>query len=358
MFRGHQIQKIGIFGVLIGVLVFLPPPTAGSENRAIFSLWPNLANPFMSTGPTGLTFAPLKLNLLGKGSFRSSQIPEMEPIESYGSFFGLKITVRLEGGWNTFAGGDVEKGIGGLFDNAVAVISAYDVPIMRNKRESSRAGLEAGMDLIYSLTPRFGIGIGAAKVKAGKDSHFAFQYSSEEYADDLRLWPEIKVFTFRTGLFYTFPFAGRLAISVRGGPAIYFAKYSCSIGLNAGSSIPELVDLGFTDMGYFQKGQARQIGFEGGIGFEFNPNPFVAFFVEAQGRYAKIGGFEGEEETGYYQDAFYQRSVRKGPVYFGDEDTYPCLDIIPEASGVPSRARKANLDFSGVSFFAGLKLRF
>ena len=343
----HQNPKNGIiFAVLFGVLVFLLPPTAESEE-----------SPFLSTGSTTFHFFPRTFSLLKKGNFWNSQVPEMEPIETYGAFFGLKITIRLEGGWNTFAGGDIEKGIGGMYDHAVAVISASDLPIVQNRRESNHAGLEAGGDIIYCLTPRLGIGIGGAKVKAGKDSHLAFQQANL-YADDLRLWPEIEVYSLRTGLFYSFPFAGRLAISVRGGPALYSAKYSCSIGLSAGSYIPELDELGINNVGYYQKGRAKQMGFEGGLGFEFNPNPFVAFFVEAQGRYAKIGGFKGEEETGFYQNVSYQRSVKKGSVYIGREATYPHLDIIPSESTVPGNAREATLDFSGVSFLAGLKLRF
>jgi hypothetical protein len=353
----HQIPKNRfIFGVLFGALVFLLPPPAESEDRALASLWPYSASPFLSTGPTGLRISPRDARLLKKGNFWNSQMPEMEPVDTYGAFFGLKIAIKLEGGWNTFAGGDVEKGIGGLYDNAVAAISASDMPIMENRRESSHAGLEAAGDLIYCLTPRLGIGIGIAKVKAGKDSHLVFQQAIWG-TDHLRIWPEIRVTSLRAGLFYSFPFAGWLAISVHGGPALYSAKYSCSMGVEGGYS-PELVEHGLINTGYYQTARAKQMGFEGGVGFEFNPNPFFAVFVEAQGRYAKIGGFKGEEETGFYQMAQYQRSVKKGSVYIGREAVYPQLDIIPPESTVPGSARKATLDFSGVSFLAGIKLRF
>jgi hypothetical protein len=357
MFSRHQIPKKGlIFAVLLGALVFFLPPMAGSEDRALASLWPYSASPYLSTSKTGLHFSSRDVSLLKKGNFWNSQIPEMEPVDTYGAFFGLKITIKLEGGWNTFAGGDVEKGIGGLYDNTVAAISASDVPIMQNRRESSHAGLEAAGDLIYCVTPRLGIGIGVAKVNAGKDSHLVFQQASWG-TDNLRMWPEIRVTSLRAGLFYSFPFAGWLAISVHGGPALYSAKYSCSMGVDGGYSA-ELVQHGLINTGYYQKARAKQMGFEGGVGFEFNPNPYAAFFVEAQGRYAKIGGFEGEEETGFYQGVQYQKSIKTGSVYLGDTATYPHLDIVPHGSTVAASARKATLDFSGVSFFAGLKLRF
>jgi hypothetical protein len=365
----HQTPKNGfIFGIIFGALVFLlPPPAVSEENadpilrfpadRAFVFLWPDSASPFLSTGPTGLHFSPYDVSLLKKGNFWNSQIPELEPVDTYGAFFGLKITLKLEGGWNIFSGGDIEKGIGGLYDNAVAAISASGTPIMQNVRESSHAGLEAGGDLIYCITPRFGIGIGAAKVKAGKESYLVFQ-QAKLYVDDLRIRPEIRISALRAGLFYSFPFAGRLAISVHGGPALYSAEYRCSMGVSGGSYIPEIIRHGLINTGYFQKARAKQMGFEGGIGFEFNPNPFAAFFVEAQGRYAKIGGFEGEEEATFYQDNQYRTSVKTGPLYLVDTATYPQLGVVPPEGAVAGSARKATLDFSGVSFIAGLKLRF
>jgi hypothetical protein len=153
-------------------------------------------------------------------------------------------------------------------------------------------------------------------------------------------------------VFYSYPFAGFLAISVRGGPAYYSAKYSSAVSSNTG-----FVRDGLIHMSYDQQATAKKWGFEGGLGFEFTPNPFVAIFLDVQGRTAKIGGLEGNETATFYQDDQYRRSDSSGPVYIIETASNPQLDIIPSSGTVPGGARRATLDFSGVSFLAGLKFR-
>ena len=333
----HQNVAIGfMLSVLFSAFVFLLPTPAVSEENAVRK---------------DLYISSPDVRLLQKGGFGQSRVPGLEPIEKYGSFFGLKITLKPQGGWNTFSGGDIEKGIGALFDYAAADISASGTTIVESIKESTHAGLEAGGDLIYAITPLFGIGIGAANIRTRKDNRLVF-LDEESWPQILQIEPEIKVSAFRAGLFYSFPFAGRLAISVHGGPALYSAEYSFSMGGSA-----SFLRDGLIHTGYFQKAKSKQMGFEGGLGFEFNANPFVAIFVEAQGRYAKIGGFEGEEKATFYQNNQFQTAVRNGPAYFVDTVPYPQLDIVPAGGAVPGSARRATLNFSGVSILAGLKLR-
>jgi hypothetical protein len=279
-------------------------------------------------------------------------MPELEPVETYGAFFGLKITLQLKGGWNTFPGGDIEKGIAGMFDNAFHLISASGTPIVETRKESNHAGLEFGGNLYYCITPCFGIGIGASRISAGKDSVIIYR-ATESTDVELRSQPMIKVTVLRLGMFYAFPFAGRLAISVHGGPALYFAKYIYDLILVSPS-------VGWGDVGYIeplptrtglcQEAAAKQLGLEGSLGFEFNANPFVAIFLEVLGRYARIGRFEGEEKTTAYQ--------RSGSLHYVDTDQYPLLNIIPPEGADAGSGREATLDFSGFSLSAGLKLRF
>ena len=325
MSSSHKIKKNGfIWGAVFLAFVLLMPTPAGSEENR---------------------------SLLKKGSTRNSQAPELEPVTEYGSFFGLKITLKLQGGWNTFSGGDLKKGIMGMYDNGVASMSADGVPIVENARVSNRGGLEVGGDLIYAVTPRFGIGIGMAGVSAWKESHLLFEHPPWG-PGSFQSRPRVKVSTLRAGLFYSMPFAGMLALSVRGGPALYSAECSCVLGGNSG-----FLRDGLIHTSYSQEASAKQLGFEGGFGLEFTPNPFVAIFVEVQGRYAKIRGLEGEEEATFFQDNQYRQSVDSGPVYIVDTAACPELDIIPSGDDVPGNARKATLDFSGVSFLAGLKFR-
>jgi hypothetical protein len=369
----HHLSKkaVFVFGIFLSAFVFLWPPQARSAENgeqaltfsagaAIAGLRLDSAEPVPHSVSAAPRFSLSDVHLLGKKRSRKSQVPELEPVETYGAFFGLKITLQLKGGWNVFSGGDIENGIGGMYDNAAGMISAFGTPIVQNQKEPNHAGLEFGGDLVYCLTPRFGIGIGWSKVKAGKESVLTYRIM-EPIDDSLRTRPEIKVSVLRLGLFYAFPFAGRLAISVHGGPALYSAEYSYNMAVTTGSHALYVVSYGFLNTGLYQEARAKQMGLEGGLGFEFNANPFVAFFVEALGRYARISGFEGEEEATYYQDFHYQMSTKTGSVYFVATDPhhpYPLLDIVPPEGAVGGSARRATLDFSGFSFSAGLKLRF
>jgi hypothetical protein len=332
----HQTRRNSfILGAVFLAFIFLTPMPAGSEEKP---------------DRPALRLTSPKIALLKKASCWNFQLPELEPVTEFGSFFGLKITLKLEGGWNIFDGGNIKTGTEGMYDNGVAYISTLDLSNLRNMKESNRGGLEVGGDLIYAINPRFGIGIGMARTSAWKESHFLYDYSP--FPGSFQARPRVNVTALRAGLFYSWPFAEILALSVRGGPALYSAKYTYSLGCSCGFLRNDLVH-----RSYSQEASAKQVGFEGGLGLELTPNPYVAIFVEVQGRYAKIRDFEGDEAATFYQDGQYRESASSGPVYFIDSAPYPALDIIPAGENVPGSASKATLDFSGVTFLAGLKFR-
>lgn len=301
--------------------------------------------------PKALRLTPPQAGRLEILSVGNSQGPGLEPIKEYGSFFGLKITLKIDGGWNTFSGGDVKKGIMGMYDNGVDHITSSGVTIAENARDAGRGGLEVGGDLIYCLTPRLGIGVGIAGVSAWKESHLLYALAPMS-TGTFQISPRVKVSAFRAGVFYSFPFAGFLAVSIRGGPAYYSAKYNFVMSGNTG-----FLRDGLIYASYSEEARAKKWGFEGGLGFEFSPNPFVAIFVEVQGRNAKIDGLEGDEPSAFYQAGQYRQSTGSGPVYLVETTANPQLDIIPSGEPVPGGARRATLDFSGVTYLAGLKFR-
>lgn len=295
------------------------------------------------------------LLVLNKRGFGGADIREGKKGEKYGAFFGLKISLKLRGGWNIFSGADLDPGSGGLYDQAVDDLSSRGLTIIRNEKKSNHSGFEAGGDLIYSITPRFGIGIGAGSVHTKRES-FMF-YGEQDISDDyLRATPLFETRSLRLGAFTTFPLSSLLAISVNGGPALYFAEYKFSMRITTYELEMAYYNLFLKE--FYQEAKARRLGFEGGIGFEFTANPFTVFFLEAVGRYGKISGFKGREKTSFYQDGGLRTSAEEGDLYFVQTERSPILDIINgEPSGALS-ARKATFNVSGVSFFAGLKLRF
>jgi len=333
----HQSGKRGlIWSAVLAAFILLLPLTAKSGEAAL---------------PETLRFSSPAAHLL-KGLLGDYQAPEMEPVKEYGAFFGLNITLKIQGGWNTFGGGDIKKGVEGMYDNSVASFTAAGVPIIGNTRASNQGGLEVGGDLIYAVTPRLGIGVGIAGMSAWKESHFLYDNAPLKEGS-FRVRPRAKVSVLRAGLFYSLPFAGILAVSVRGGPALYSAKYSCFLGCTDG-----FVREGLVHTSYSQEAGAKKWGFEGGLGLDLTPNPFVAIFVEVQGRRAKFQELEGDETAAFFQGGQFRESADSGVAFIVETAASPELDIIPSGVEVPANALKATLDFSGFSYLAGLKFRF
>jgi hypothetical protein len=366
----HHSNKtvLSFFCFLPAVLAFLWPLQADCSERSgrspLFSASAAVAalrfdqGIFMAdAGSMGSLFFLGSSARPGKGLFGNSQMPELEPLENYGSFFGLNVTLKLKGGFNIYSGGDLEHGFGGMYDRAVDLITETGVPIRQNLKQSGNTGFDFGGDLIYCITPRFGIGVGAGRINAEKENAFFYEVYSPDY-ERLDAHSEINVTVLRLGLFYSLPIAERLAISFHGGPALYSARYKYNTSVTSGSHGLSVFQMGVLPTGLNQDAEAKQMGLEGGIGFEFNANPFVVFFIEALGRYARIKGFEGEEEKSLYIDHRYQVVSQEGTTYIIATDNYSLLDIIPPEESAGSAARKATLDFSGVTFSAGLKLRF
>ncbi len=365
----HPDKKAGIISaaVLGGFILLLPLQAVGDEDRdqrpafsvgaACAGLRFDRAEPISPTVFTSHLVFFDRTHVPGKILSGNSQMPELEPVETYGSFFGLKVTLQLKGSWYVYSGGDLEAGFGGMYDTGVDLISSSGVPIQRNLKETSHSGLEFGGDLVYCITPRFGIGLGASRFSAKKESVLYYEVWSPDY-DTLRARPRVRVTVLRLGLFYSFPFAGRLAISVHGGPALYNAEYEYGMAITPGAYGLPVVQMGLLPTGLNQDAKANQLGLEGGVGFEFNANPFVAFFIEALGRYARIQGFEGVEEADLYMEGDRRVVKQEGVVYSIPTDGYPLLEIVPPEGSAGEAARKATLDFSGFSVSAGLKLRF
>jgi hypothetical protein len=333
----HQTGKRTLtWGIGLAVVVFLLPSTAESREEAL---------------PASLRFPSPEVGRLNTARLGTFQAPGIEPVTEYGSFFGLKITLKIQGGWNTFGGGDLKRGIDGMYDNGVDFLTASGIEIVSNSRASNKGGLEVGGDFIYAVTPRFGIGVGIAGVSAWKESHFLFDQGP--FGDgSFQLRPRVKASTLRAGLYYSLPFAGILAVSIRGGPAFYSAKYICSIGSGVGFFRDGLIYTSYT-----QEASSKKWGFEGGLGLELTPNPFVAIFLEVQGRQAKIGDFEGDETADFFQGGQNRQVTLSGPVYIVDTAGKPQLDIFPANETVPTNARRVALDYSGITYLAGIKFR-
>jgi len=267
--------------------------------------------------------------------------------ETAETFHGVGLTLRLAAGWSAFSGGDIDRGAMGMFDS-----SADDILSLGYTQESRipkhlRSGFEAGGDIIYNLTNRIGIGLGADYIHATGDDLLTF------HANDLRTikmysTPWFNAFSVRLGLFYSLPVSRWLTVRLNGGPALYFVKYD----FNRNVMISEFAD------DFYQQAKAKGLGFRGGLGLDIHLNERVAFLIEAQGRYAKISGFDGSEKFSHEVSGWPTTRETAGTLFYVEGEKYPGLTFLSDGASGGQNVRKAVLDLSGISLLAGLSFRF
>jgi len=272
--------------------------------------------------------------------------PPAEPIYEPSPRRGIRVELRLFGGMNYLSAGDVNEGVKGWIDLVHDdELIGYSV---EGEAMSIRFGYELGGDVIIYFTPKLGIGLGAGYLQGARSSEIIFYNTLEGTFTNK---PTISTIPIRLELFFTTPLSPEIHFILHAGPGYYLSKFS--------------FDSHYEENGYEedmnQEATASSLGFQGGIGFEFNFSPNIALIVEGQGRYAKIGGFEGTRE---HSDIFGWSYIEEGPLYYYDLLTmgkeYPLTRIHEEEPTDPyySNLREAKVDFSGFAVVIGLSFWF
>ncbi len=263
------------------------------------------------------------------------------------------VSIRLWGGMNYLLAKDVNdgnEGRNGLISSD-AGISGWSAS---GETNPVRMGYEFGGDLIINLTPRIGLGFGAGYLQGTKGSEIAFNKGTSNLVMTSK--PNIRAIPLRAGLFLNLPLGERAYLDFNVGAGYYLSKYSYEWKIE-GAGYWEDVDK------ITHKVSANGLGFHGGIGLEFDLAANLAFFIEGQARYAKIGGFEGtvEKHYGYHEDWTYRG---EGKLYYYDlkygANNFKQLDVRTTQPSGPyvSNVREADVDFSGVYAVAGVKIKF
>lgn len=274
---------------------------------------------------------------------------EVEPEQ----FQGIGLRVRLTGGLGYFFGSDIGRGKTGMYDQQFNFLSQQGF-FPEGNPKSFHLGSEFTGDLIIDITPRFGIGFGSGNIHANDTSILTFYKEALIYKlYQLTFVSEISVIPLRLGLFYSIPIHRLFNISLNGGTGIYLAKYNYAMG----STWEDINDIGHV-------ANATGIGFHGGIGFELNLQRRAVFFIECQGRYAKISHFKGTATTIEWGEEIFSgnrdftTTVEEGSLYYLEDNGYPGLVISKDMPSSFNFVEKAVFDFSGFSIRAGIKIRF
>ncbi len=266
-------------------------------------------------------------------------------------FEGIGLSVKLTGGLNYFLGGDIDEGTRGLCHLNADFISSLGFTVKKNIKPF-HIGYDLTGDIIFNLSPKVGIGLGIGYIHATKRSFLVFSEQDIYIFYTLDSRPSISAVPIRLGLFLTLPLHRLFNITFNGGAALYLTKYSYT-----------LRSFLWTPGGRIHhKASANGLGFHGGIGFEINLNPRSTFFIEIQGRYAKITNFKGTAKSREFISSYYfypvSSSEEEGMLYYLEGEGHPSLAILEEEPSGYSTVRKATFDFSGFAIHSGIRIKF
>ena len=271
--------------------------------------------------------------------------------QSPDAFKGIGFSVKLSGGLSFFGGGDIETGARGAYDKYLAQARASGYTILSTEPKPLSNGPEGGVDLIFSLSPKFGIGIGGSFLKTQPSGSFHF---SEDITHFQTFWdtPAIKIFCLRAEAYYNIALSPRLGLSFYGGPAYFHAAYDYDRTYDTSVIEDELR----------QTATGSTLGLHGGVSLAISINSRVAFVVDARGRYARFTSLKGTEIWSYTslppQIPYTIVTNQMGSVYLITNEPHPRLAILPDATAAAMGAQRAALDISGIALQAGLVLRF
>ena len=275
-------------------------------------------------------------------------LPGRAQEEEEEEFKGVGIHWKLRGAWVTFSGGDLERGTAGMYDQAAADIIDSGFERVSSEKKSLRSGSEFSGDIVYYFTPKLGLGIGGGWLRTRRTSLFRLSEPRAMVNYTMMGARMMAILSLRLGLFYKLLFNRFLALCFNAGPAYYSADFQF------GRSFQTLTDTN----SILQKVKARDWGLEGGIGLEIRMNQRLAFILEAQGRYAKISGFEGNEEIYKVLGGPVFTTVENGTLLYVEGEKHPRLGIFPGGPPAGVTTKQAVLDLTGVSLQAGLNFKF
>jgi len=204
-----------------------------------------------------------------------------------------------------------------------------------------------GGEIIFPLSSQFILSAGVDYFSSKKESSIAFE--KETTSDKYTAAPEITALPVKLSIgFYPASF-----LYFKIGASYYFAKCRYFYRFEHEDTWKE----------WQGEAKAQNVGFWGGLGFEWNIGTRLAFLIEAEGQFAPIKGFKG---TGTYMDsALTEPATEEGKLYAFDGkissvNSYPLLFIrnkLPSEGGVEN-AREAEVDFTGITLRAGFRIKF
>jgi len=259
-----------------------------------------------------------------------------------------QFSLKLTGGMYFNLGNDYNKGIEGynnyLRDEFISVTGEFEafknVPMFQG-------------ELIFYLNPNMAIGVGAGYLQWNKNNLVTADWDGA--TEDITYTPKLSVIPIFANFHYLTSIAPRLNLDLYAGPGLYLTKLDWT----------DTDSFLLWDLSHTFSSKSTIFGFQAGIGLDFQIAPNISLVVDGLYRYANITEVKGTwTESGwvlwwtvddtypdsymwYYEDT--STSTRYSRVVIGPD--------MPSGAGY-SGARKAEINLSGVTATAGIKISF
>jgi opacity protein-like surface antigen len=253
-----------------------------------------------------------------------------------------RLSLRVAGGPNWLDGGDLNAGANGWFNIMAAAVRAFGFST-EGEFSPAKLGLNFGGDVVVKINKTMGVGISVGLIGASRKS--ISEFSSPTDNGNFSHTVEASAVPLRLSFFYDLPSVSRINVYLTAGAGYYLAKarYEQTQEFN-----------GATETTEEYTASAGGPGFHGGLGLEYALSSKLGLVVELTGRFASIGGFDGE--AGAW-------SGESGTLWYFDmaspTGTYPLIYLsgTKPSSPVFSGVREAKISFTGFSFTAGFFVR-
>jgi hypothetical protein len=260
------------------------------------------------------------------------------------------VSIKVTGGMTYFSGNDYNKGIQGIYDycndNFNDVVGKY---------KSLHMGMGLGAEFVVSLDPHFGLGLGAGFFRASRQNEIGLEWLNISVKQAYK--PSLRVIPLTLNLHYYVPLRRALRLDVFAGAGYYMTHFDHDSTLE-------------TDFFSYEQTQefrskAKPFGFQGGMGLELRLSSHFAFVVQAEGRYVRITSLKGDlaEDESWFLGKRHNEEKDAYLWYLERNDSGHIYSLVSFAKNQPSSAevtnvRKGELNLSGVTGTAGLKIMF
>ena len=265
-----------------------------------------------------------------------------------------KLALKLSGGTSYLLIGDINRGIQGYFDFA----KDFFVPpaVIRGDAKPLHLGFDLQGAVLISVSPRVWIEVGSGYISSRNESEIEIVYNAggSPVTGTHNIW--VNAIPIRLGLSYLLLESGSGRLFANVGTGLYIVDYEY-----------EKQPVGVGEVELNQTASGKGFGLHGGLKGEFKLTNKIAFIIEGEARYARVGGLRGKIRYPVLGDGWHEE---EGPLYsweslfYNGQDQligkYPQVYIRHEKPSGPNitQVREAKIDLSGISVNGGIKFYF